>query len=121
MTRVSSSDGPGWAAMREYSFGGTAVVTGAASGIGEALAYDLAARGCDLVLLDKDGDRLSTVVSTIQSRHSTVDVAAYVVDLASTSDTIATAEAILTDHPRIRLLINNAGVALGGRFDQVTL
>jgi short-subunit dehydrogenase len=101
--------------------GGTAVVTGAASGIGEALAYDLAARGCDLVLLDKEGDRLSTVVSTIQSRHSTVDVAPYVVDLASTSDTIATAEAILADHPRIRLLVNNAGVALGGRFDQVTL
>ncbi len=107
--------------MREFSFGGTAVVTGAASGIGEALAYDLAARGCDLVLLDKEGDRLSTVVSTIQSRHSTVDVAPYVVDLASTSDTIATAEAILADHPRIRLLVNNAGVALGGRFDQVTL
>jgi short-subunit dehydrogenase len=105
----------------KFSFGGTAVVTGAASGIGEALALGLAARGCDLVLLDVDGTRLADVVATIHSRHSTVEVDAQVVDLSSASATAAVAASVLAAHPRIRLLINNAGVALGGRFDQVTL
>ena len=103
--------------MRDFSFGGTAVVTGAASGIGEALALGLAARGCDLVLVDVDGGRLADVVATIHSRHSTVDISSHVVDLASAGATAAVAASIAASHPRIRLLINNAGVALGGRFD----
>ena len=105
----------------KFSFGGTAVVTGAASGIGEALALDLARRGMQLVLLDVDARRLRGVVATIQSRHSTVDVTSYVVDLASATATAKVAAEVLAAHPRIRLLINNAGVALGGRFDQVSL
>src|SRR5512146_805655 len=107
--------------MRDFSFGGTAVVTGAASGIGAALAFDLAARGCDLVLLDVDGPRLADVVATIHSRHSTVDVTAHVVDLASAAETAAVAAAALSAPPRIRLLVNIAGLALGERFDQVTI
>jgi short-subunit dehydrogenase len=105
----------------KFSFGGTAVITGAASGIGEALALDLAGRGGQLVLLDVDAERLRAVVATIQSRHSTVDVTSYVVDLASATATAKVAAEVLAAHPRIRLLINNAGVALGGRFDQVSL
>jgi short-subunit dehydrogenase len=101
--------------------GATAVVTGAASGIGEALARGLAARGCNLVLLDREGERLAAVATSIQSGHSTVDVETYVVDLADPSATNRVTDEILAAHPRIRLLINNAGVALRGRFDQVTL
>ncbi|MDQ3904937.1 MAG: SDR family NAD(P)-dependent oxidoreductase, partial [Actinomycetota bacterium] len=53
--------------MRRYLFaGGTAVVTGAASGIGEALAHGLARRGSHLVLLDRDAERLSGVAAAIQ-------------------------------------------------------
>ena len=74
--------------MARFNFeGGTAVVTGAASGIGEAVASALAERGCNLVLLDVVGDRLAAVASTIRSRHSTVDVEEHVVDLA---DPVAT-------------------------------
>jgi short-subunit dehydrogenase len=106
--------------MFEFS-GATAVVTGAASGIGEAVVRGLADRGCNLVLLDKDGDRLAEVAESLRSGHSTLDVETHVVDLSDPVATDRVAAEILTAHPRIRLLINNAGVALRGRFDQVTL
>jgi short-subunit dehydrogenase len=99
---------------------GTAVVTGAASGIGEALAHALARRGSDLVLLDRDADRLQRVADAVRT-GSSVRVETHVVDLADAGATGQVAEAILGEHPRIRLLVNNAGVGLSGRFDQVTL
>jgi short-subunit dehydrogenase len=98
--------------------GGTAVVTGAASGIGEAVAHALARRGSDLVLLDRDASRLAAVASALGSH---VRVSSHVVDLADADATTRVGRAVLASHPRIRLLVNNAGVALGGRFDQVTL
>jgi short-subunit dehydrogenase len=108
--------------MRKYSFaGGTAVLTGAASGIGEALAHALAARGSDLVLLDKDADRLTDVGKAVRAAHPTVEVATHVVDLADAAATQGIAERITAEHERITLLVNNAGVALAGRFDEVTL
>lgn len=111
--------------MHRFVFeGGTAVVTGAASGIGEALARALAARGSNLVLLDRDGGRLHDVAMAIASGErapKATSVSTHVLDLADADATARVAEDILRQHPRIRLLVNNAGVALSGRFDQVTL
>ncbi|WP_422733466.1 SDR family NAD(P)-dependent oxidoreductase [Micromonospora sp. WMMD558] len=108
--------------MRRFDFtAATAVVTGAASGIGEALAHGLARRGSDLVLLDRDARRLDAVVAAIRAAHPDRQVDTHVVDLADAAATTRVAEDVRTRHPRIRLLVNNAGVALGGRFDQVTL
>ena len=105
--------------MRPFLFaGGTAVVTGAASGIGEALAHALAERGSDLLLIDRDESRLDGVAAALGSR---VRVTTHVVDLADAAATTRAALDILGAHSRIRLLVNNAGVALAGRFDQVTL
>jgi short-subunit dehydrogenase len=105
--------------VRRFEFaGGTAVVTGAASGIGEALAHALADLGSDLVLLDRDAERLDAVAAALRSR---VAVDSHVVDLADPAATTRVATSVLARHPRIRLLVNNAGVALAGRFDQVTL
>jgi short-subunit dehydrogenase len=102
-----------------YVFAGqTAVVTGAASGIGEQLAYALAARGSDLVLVDVDADRLSAVVSRLPAG---VAVASHVVDLSSRDAVSGLADRVLAGHPPLGLLINNAGIALGGRFSQVTV
>lgn len=108
--------------MRNFVFpGGTAVVTGAASGIGAALAYGLARRGADLVLLDRDAERLDAVVAAIRAAHPDRRVETHLVDLADAEATDRVAADIRAAHPRLRLLVNNAGVALGGRFDQVTL
>lgn len=108
--------------MRDFVFsGGTAVLTGAASGIGEALAHGLARRGTDLVLLDRDAERLDAVVAAIRAAHPDRRIETHVVDLADAAATDQVAAEIRAAHPRVRLLINNAGVALGGRFDQVTL
>lgn len=108
--------------MQRYAFaGGTAVVTGAASGIGDALAHALARRGSHLVLLDRDAERLSGVAAAIHDGNPALRVETHVVDLADGEATTHVANAVLRAHPRIRLLVNNAGVALDGRFDQVTL
>jgi len=108
--------------MRDFVFpGGTAVVTGAASGIGEALAYGLARRGAELVLLDRDAERLDAVAAAIRVAHPDRRVDTHLVDLADADATDRVAAELRRRHPRIRLLVNNAGVALGGRFDQVTL
>ena len=106
--------------MRRYTFaGGTAVVTGAASGIGAALAAGLAARGSHLVLLDRDADGLARVAA-----EDTGDLARC--GSRRTSPTSRTprpprgsARPSPPPIPDTTLLINNAGVALAGRFDQV--
>jgi short-subunit dehydrogenase len=109
-------------ALPAYRFaGGTAVVTGAASGIGEQVAHGLAARGSALVLLDRDADRLESVAAAVRAAHPPISVSSIVVDLADQAAIAAAAEQILRENPRITLLVNNAGVALGGRFEQVTL
>ncbi|MGY1616173.1 SDR family NAD(P)-dependent oxidoreductase [Geodermatophilus sp. SYSU D00691] len=107
---------------RPFVFAGaTAVVTGAASGIGEALAHALAARGSDLVLLDRDAERLDGVAGDVRVLSPGRAVTTRVVDLADDAATRAVGERLAAEHPGTTLLVNNAGVALGGRFDEVTL
>ncbi|WP_367138336.1 SDR family NAD(P)-dependent oxidoreductase [Saccharothrix sp. HUAS TT1] len=99
-----------------YRFaGGTAVVTGAASGMGEHLAYGLARRGSHLVLVDRDAERLAAVAAKIRGVR-VEQVVADLADVAGLDDLVAR---VLAGNPRITLLVNNAGVALGGTFDQV--
>lgn len=106
--------------MRRYLFaGGTAVVTGAANGIGAALAHGLAARGSGLVLVDRDAEGLAAVRAGVRAARPGWPVATYVEDLADGPATTALGKRIATEHPAARLLVNNAGVGLAGRFDQV--
>ncbi|MGY1824039.1 SDR family NAD(P)-dependent oxidoreductase [Geodermatophilus sp. SYSU D00079] len=101
--------------------GGTAVVTGAAGGIGAALAHGLARRGSSLVLLDRDAEGLAAVADAIGTAHPGLAVTTHVVDLSDAEATRRAAATLAEAHPEVTLLVNNAGVALGGRFDQVTL
>ena len=98
---------------------GVAVVTGAGSGIGQALALALAARGCILVLADRDAESLA--ITAAQARALGATVSEHVVDLGDTAALEAFASDVMAQHKRVSLLVNNAGVALAGSFDQVSI
>lgn len=93
--------------MAESSLG-TALVTGASSGMGALYADRLARRGYDLVLVARSRERLNTLARNISSRTGrSVEVqAADLNDAAS----LATVEATLRSDASITLLVNNAGV-----------
>lgn len=99
----------------------TAVVTGAGSGIGRALALSLAQRGCHLALGDIDAAGLARTMELLdeQGTHD-VRISTRVLDVADVDAVAAFPEAVLTTHPTVDLLINNAGVALGGTFAQLS-
>lgn len=88
-----------------------AVVTGASSGIGEALAAELAARGHSLILVARRGELLEALAQRLTDAHGvTVEVRA--VDL-SDRDARAVLTAELADRP-VSILCNNAGIATFG-------
>lgn len=94
------------------------MVTGAASGIGEGLARDLASRKCNLILVDVQAEALERVAADARSKG--VEVSTYVVDMGKRDAIDAFVTEITDAGHAVDLLINNAGVALGGRVDEVT-
>jgi len=97
--------------------GRTALVTGAASGIGAALAEGLAERGTNLFLVDIDKAGLERVAAAASRPGLTVRTEA--LDLADRGAVAAFAAARAEADEPLHLLFNNAGVALGGTFDRV--
>ena len=98
--------------------GAAAAVTGAAGGIGRALACELAARGCDLALADRDEAGLQAVAAEIARSHQR-KVTVHRVDVGEPTQIEDFAQAALAAHPGLNIVINNAGVALLGQFDEV--
>ena len=98
--------------------GSAAAVTGAASGIGRALALELAARGCDLALADRDEGGLQGVAAEI-GRGGNRKVSVHRVDVGEPDQIGAFAEAAIAAHPGLNILVNNAGVALLGAFNEI--
>ena len=97
--------------------GSAAAVTGAASGIGRALAFELAALGCDLALADVDEEGLNSLAKEISASHSG-KVMTQRVDVGDARQIEAFAAAAVASLPNLNILINNAGVALRGDFDE---
>ena len=98
--------------------GSAAAVTGAASGIGRALALELAARGCDLALADRDEAGLQQVAAEI-GKAGARKVSTHRVDVGEPAQIQEFAQAAIAAHPSLNIVINNAGVALLGAFDEV--
>src|SRR5437660_7458692 len=98
---------------------GVAVVTGAGSGIGRALAERLAAAGSALALADVDEAALQQTSQFFDKTSALVTT--HVVDVAKEDRVKAFAADAHARHGRVTLLINTAGVALHGNFEEISL
>lgn len=96
-----------------------AVVTGAGSGIGAAVARELAQRGCHLALTDVSVDRLSDTATACEALGRRVTRHGF--DVAEREAWPGFVEGVLAAHGRVHLLINNAGVSLIGEFLECSL
>jgi short-subunit dehydrogenase len=98
--------------------GMTAVITGAAGGIGRAIAVSLARRGCHLALADIDEAGLAGTADL--ARVQGVRISLYRLDVAERGEVAGFPARVAADHTGVNLLVNNAGVAVGGTFEQVS-
>lgn len=98
--------------MSSISSQGTALVTGASSGIGAVYARRLAERGFDLLLIARDKQRLETAASELRAEHG-VRVEVLRADLTQKEDVLKIEHRLRSDSS-ISLLLNNAGVAANG-------
>ena len=98
--------------------GKTALVTGAASGIGRAIALELARQHVDLFLVDRDHQRLAQTADDVRQRHP--QVTAHVADLTRTEDIQGIVERLLKRSNGVDILVNNAGIAFHGSTHNMT-
>lgn len=92
-----------------YSNGKCAVITGAGSGIGRALAQQLHSEGCELYLSDIDAERLDSTLNSLPNRAVTAQ--GQILNVADKAAVHAWAEAIASEREHVDIVINNAGVA----------
>jgi short-subunit dehydrogenase len=95
-----------------------AAITGAASGIGEALAMELARQGCNLALADINEANLQKVADKVKSTG--VTVSQHIVDVSNQQAMKNFARDTVKQHHKVNLVINNAGVALAETVDQMS-
>jgi len=105
--------------MNAYPYQGKlAMVTGASSGIGEAYAKALAARGCHVVLIARSQDKLEALAGEIKRKHG-VQAYALPSDLSKTGASRQLAESMRELGLTVDILINNAGFGTYGRFEDI--
>jgi 3-oxoacyl-[acyl-carrier protein] reductase len=91
--------------------GRLALITGAAGGMGQAIARKFAAEGAALVLTDVDQKGLEQAAEALREHKASVST--YHVDLASEAEIHKFAAELVKQHPQLHVLVNNAGLAYG--------
>lgn len=92
-----------------------AAITGAGSGIGRELAYDLARQGCKLALSDVNAEGLAETAA--QARRLGVQVSESLVNVADRDSVHAWADQVVAEFGVVNAIFNNAGVAQGGTVE----
>lgn len=93
------------------------LVTGASSGIGEAIAEHLAATGHHVVVGARRKDRLDALAERVRTANGTIDTQS--LDVTDRADFAQFVAAALDEHGRIDVLVNNAGVMPLSRLDRL--
>ena len=104
--------------MKTYA-GKTALVTGASSGIGKALAESLAARGANLILVARSADRLEHLATALRGKG--VEATVIAADLAQPGAAARLHAEVERHGLCVDLLVNNAGFGKWGRFEGESL
>ena len=99
--------------------GRVAVVTGAGSGIGRATALRLADKGCQLALVDVNGDRLKEVRAELEAKSTKVST--HIADVADAERMEALVGEVVDAHSAVHILVNNAGVSVLKTFEEHSL
>ena len=97
-----------------------ALVTGASSGIGRAIAVRLAADGSDLIVVARREDRLEALAAELRAAHG-VKVDVLVADVTEPDQLARVEERLRTGSPPVDLLVNNAGAGGQGAFASIPL
>ncbi|MBA2610192.1 MAG: SDR family NAD(P)-dependent oxidoreductase [Actinobacteria bacterium] len=100
-------------------YGKVAAITGAGSGIGRALAVNLAGQGAHLALCDVDEVGLAETVSLCEGFGG--KVSSQRVDVADRAAVFAWADVVVADHGRVNLIFNNAGVSLAAPIEAMDI
>ena len=100
--------------------GRVAAVTGAGSGIGRALARELAARGAHLALSDINEAGLAETVMLCEGPGAAAKITSQRVDVADRDTVYAWADQVVADHGRVNLIFNNAGVGLAATIEAMS-
>jgi NAD(P)-dependent dehydrogenase (short-subunit alcohol dehydrogenase family) len=99
--------------------GRVAFVTGGASGLGLSMARSLLKRGASVMLADRDAEGLERAVAELSSE--TNQVASVVCDVADASEIEKAAQATIDHFGKVHIVVNNAGVGLGGQPGEIAL
>ncbi|MBJ7330775.1 MAG: SDR family oxidoreductase [Solirubrobacteraceae bacterium] len=106
----------GWTAEQiPDQSGRTAVVTGANSGLGLVSASELAGHGAHVVLACRNVEKGEHAAANIRERHPQASVEVRALDLSSLESIRAFADALVPEHPKLELLLNNAGIMMPPR------
>jgi short-subunit dehydrogenase len=97
-------------ALRERVADRAVMITGASSGIGEALAYRLGAAGAKVLLVARSLEKLEVIQQGIEAHGGRAFV--YAADLSDAKDTERLVAAVLAEHGRVDVLVNNAGISI---------
>src|SRR5689334_3645400 len=93
----------------------TCLVTGATAGIGEVAARELARLGASVVIVGRSPDRCAASAEAIRRQTGNPAVEALVADLSSQAEVRRLAAEVTQRHPRLHVLLNNAGALFASR------